>query len=390
MKDRQALFIRNTISSTNDDVAVEYKEIRKELKRPLRIKLGIDPTGPLIHLGHCVLLERLRFLQEEGHEIIIIIGSFTAMIGDPANASAERPKLTPEEVALNYETYREQIGRVLDLTRTQFVFNNSWFDKFNLENTLELMSNITVSQMLQRRDFKERLELGLKLHEIMYPLLQAYDSVAIASDIELGGIDQLFNTQAGRSLQKLYGQRPQLVWYCNIITGTDGVQKMSKSLNNFIAVGDLNMFGKLMSIKDETMFEYIRELLVDLPELIALYKVPQPLEGGNLCHLKRALAHFLTNRYLGQKEADQQRRSFDKAAAIPTIEWKYSKSINLVDIIATLLPNESRSNIRRIVAQGGCRIQNQVVESLSYELSDEQQEILLAVGKFHKVKILFT
>jgi tyrosyl-tRNA synthetase len=390
MKDRQALFIRNTISSTNDDVAVEYKEIRKELKRPLRIKLGIDPTGPLIHLGHCVLLERLRFLQEEGHEIIIIIGSFTAMIGDPANASAERPKLTPEEVALNYETYREQIGRVLDLTRTQFVFNNSWFDKFNLENTLELMSNITVSQMLQRRDFKERLELGLKLHEIMYPLLQAYDSVAIASDIELGGIDQLFNTQAGRSLQKLYGQRPQLVWYCNIITGTDGVQKMSKSLNNFIAVGDLNMFGKLMSIKDETMFEYIRELLVDLPELIALYEVPQPLEGGNLCHLKRALAHFLTNRYLGQKEADQQRRSFDKAAAIPTIEWKYSKSINLVDIIATLLPNESRSNIRRIVAQGGCRIQNQVVESLSYELSDEQQEILLAVGKFHKVKILFT
>jgi tyrosyl-tRNA synthetase len=390
MKDRQALFIRNTISSTNDDVAVEYKEIRKELKRPLRIKLGIDPTGPLIHLGHCVLLERLRFLQEEGHEIIIIIGSFTAMIGDPANASAERPKLTPEEVALNYETYREQIGRVLDLTRTQFVFNNSWFDKFNLENTLELMSNITVSQMLQRRDFKERLELGLKLHEIMYPLLQAYDSVAIASDIELGGIDQLFNTQAGRSLQKLYGQRPQLVWYCNIITGTDGVQKMSKSLNNFIAVGDLNMFGKLMSIKDETMFEYIRELLVDLPELIALYEVPQPLEGGNLCHLKRALAHFLTNRYLGQKEADQQRRSFDKAAATPTIEWKYSKSINLVDIIATLLPNESRSNIRRIVAQGGCRIQNQVVESLSYELSDEQQEILLAVGKFHKVKILFT
>lgn len=389
MKDRKALFTSNTMSATAKDVDQEYQALQEQLKRPLRVKLGIDPTGPVIHLGHCVLLERLKFLQEEGHEIILIIGSFTAMIGDPSNEVAERPRLTATEVVANYETYREQIGRVLDLTKTKFVFNNSWFDKFSLERTLELMSHITVAQLLHRRDFKERLEQGLKMHEMMYPLLQAYDSVAIAADIELGGVDQLLNTKAGRVLQKLYGQKPQLVWCCNIITGVDGVHKMSKSLHNFIAVGDANMFGKLMSLKDETMFEYIRELLVVLSDLVVQYAVPQPLEGSNLCQLKRAFAHFLTTRYLGSQAADHQRNKFDQLAAIPTMPWKYSKSLKVVDLIATLLPQESRANIRRIVAQGGCRIQNQVVKSLFYELADDQQEILLAVGKIHKVKILF-
>jgi tyrosyl-tRNA synthetase len=383
------LFTKNTNSVSSPDLGVEYEEIQRQLNRPLRVKLGIDPTGPILHLGHCVVFERLRFLQDEGHSIIIIIGTFTAMIGDPSDKEAERIKLTREEIEINYKNYREQIGIILDLSKTTFAFNNEWFDKFDLENTLTLMSHVAVAKLLHRRDFKARLEHGLKMHELLYPLLQGYDSVAIKSDIEMGGADQLLNCTMGRSIQRFYGQQPQLVWTCPILTGLDGVDKMGKSLNNYIAINDPQMFSKIMSISDEVMFEYINYLLVTISLLVEQYKLPTPLVGSNLRHLKYALAHFITTRYLGQIEANNQRDMFDKISDIPIIRLPYADTLNIIDIIQLLMPNETRSSIRRIIMQGGCRIEDQVIKSVFYSKhTSKENELNLSVGKTIRVRIL--
>src|SRR5438132_2836270 len=233
--------------------------------RPLRIKLGVDPTSADIHLGHTIVLRKLRDFQEAGHQAVLIIGDFTALIGDPSGRSATRPQLTREEVEKNAETYREQAFKILDQSKTEIVYNGSWLGKLSFEDVIRLNSHVTLQQLLQREDFRDRMksEQPIHAHEIQYPIMQAYDSVMVKADVELGGTDQLFNILLGRDLQKQNGQPPQVVLLTPILEGLDGKQKMSKSLGNYVALNDspVEMFGKLMSISDELMARYYSLLL---------------------------------------------------------------------------------------------------------------------------------
>ena len=252
-------------------------ELVERLKsaRPLRVKAGFDPTAPDLHLGHTVLLNKLRQFQVLGHEVIFLIGDFTGMIGDPTGKNATRPPLTREEVARNAQTYESQVFKVLDRTKTRIEFNSRWMDKMSAADLVRLAAQQTVARMLERDDFEKRYTSGqsIAIHEFLYPLIQGYDSVALQADIELGGTDQKFNLLAGRELQKHYGQAPQVVMTLPLLEGTDGVQKMSKSLGNYIGINEPSdaMFGKLMRISDALMWRYY-ELLSSLstPELRAL------------------------------------------------------------------------------------------------------------------------
>ena len=242
-------------------------ELRQKLSlgRPLRVKLGVDPTSADLHLGHTLVLRKLRQFQDLGHEAILIIGDFTAMIGDPSGRSVTRPQLTHEQVMANAESYRTQAFKVLDPDRTRIVFNGDWFKKMSFAEVIRLNSRVTLQQMLQREDFKERIEKQqpIRAHEIQYPIMQGWDSVEVQADVELGGTDQLFNILVGRDLQKEEGQPQQVVLLMPILEGLDGVQKMSKSLGNYVGVTDSpnDMFGKLMSISDELMARYYPLLL---------------------------------------------------------------------------------------------------------------------------------
>ncbi len=259
---------------------ISEPELREklQLKRPLRVKLGVDPTSPDIHLGHSLVLKKLRQFQDLGHQAVLIIGDFTAMVGDPSGRSVTRPQLTHEQVMENAKSYREQAMKILDHSRTEIVFNGDWFKKMNFQQVIQLNSRVTLQQMLQREDFRERLEKHdpIHAHEIQYPLMQGWDSVMVQADVELGGTDQLFNILVGRDLQKEQGLPQQVVLLLPILEGLDGVKKMSKSLGNHIAVNESpnEMFGKLMSISDEMMARYYslllgRELPADLHPLEA-------------------------------------------------------------------------------------------------------------------------
>ncbi|HIE08625.1 MAG TPA: tyrosine--tRNA ligase, partial [Armatimonadetes bacterium] len=250
---------------------VSAEELRTKLKRargrgqPLRVKYGADPTAPDLHLGHVIPLQKLRLFQELGHKVIFIIGDFTARIGDPSGRSTTRPMLSPEDVERNARTYIEQVGRVLDLSRLEIRRNSEWLDPLGLDDLLRLCAKYTVARMIERDDFRRRLEEGkpIGVHEILYPLLQAYDSVVVEADVEVGGSDQLFNFIVGREIQRSYGQEPQVALTIPILPGTDGVQKMSKSLGNYIGISEppLEMFGKVMGLSDELMRQYARLLL---------------------------------------------------------------------------------------------------------------------------------
>ena len=246
---------------------ISEAELRAKLSlgRPLRVKLGVDPTSPDLHLGHTMVLRKLRQFQDLGHEAILIIGDFTAMIGDPSGRSITRPQLTHEQVLAHAESYRTQAFKVLDPARTRTVFNGDWFKKMSFADVIRLNSRVTLQQMLQREDFRERVEKGQPIgaHEIQYPIMQGWDSVQVQADVELGGTDQLFNILVGRDLQKEEGQPQQVVLLLPILEGLDGTQKMSKSLGNYVGVADSpnDMFGKLMSISDELMARYYPLLL---------------------------------------------------------------------------------------------------------------------------------
>src|SRR4051812_17981328 len=252
---------------------IREEDLRAKLERsaktgrPLRVKLGADPTAPDIHLGHTVVIRKLRHFQELGHTVIFLIGDFTGLIGDPSGKSATRPQLTREEIGANAETYKRQIFKLLDPERTEIRFNSEWMDKLGSDGFIRLASHVTVKQILERDDFQKRLaeERPVALHELLYPLTQAYDSVALEADVELGGTDQKFNLLMGRNLQREYGQEPQVALITPLLEGTDGVQKMSKSLGNYVGIDESpsEMFGKLMSISDELMWRYY-ELLTDL------------------------------------------------------------------------------------------------------------------------------
>ena len=303
------------------------RELLEKLRlgRPLRIKLGVDPTAPDIHFGHTVALEKLRQFQLLGHQAVLLIGDFTATIGDPSGRSATRPPLTRDEVLKNAETYTDQAFKILDKSKTEIVYNGDWFRKMSYEEILKLNSRVTLQQMLQREDFRNRIEAGqeVRLHELQYPIMQGWDSVEIRADVELGGTDQLFNILVGRDLQKEEGQPQQVVMVLPLLEGLDGVRKMSKSYGNYIGVSDppQEMFGKLMSVSDELMDRYY---------LLLLGEARDP--NGHPMDAKKSLAEKLTARYHG-----------DEAGVAARADWdtRFSKK----DLAAAELPEISISDL---------------------------------------------
>ena len=338
---------------------ISREELTKKLSagRPLRVKLGVDPTAPDIHFGHTVGLQKLRQFQDLGHEGILIIGDFTAMIGDPSGRSVTRPQLTHDEVMANAKTYQEQAFKVLDRAKTEVVFNGEWFKKMTFTDVIRLNSRVTLQQMLQREDFRERMDKAqpIRAHEVQYPIMQGWDSVVIKADVELGGTDQLFNIMVGRDLQKEERQEPQVAMMLPILEGLDGRQKMSKSLGNAIGVSEApsDIFGKVMSISDELMARWYDQLLGR-----ELCKEEHPMAA------KKELARALVERFHSVAEAGHALEEFEKRfsgrdlenAELPT----FVPAVSPVDVITASVEayaqcfgqTKSRGDVRRLVVQG--------------------------------------
>jgi tyrosyl-tRNA synthetase len=356
---------RGTAQITSEAELLE----KLRLKRPLRVKLGVDPTAPDIHLGHTVVLQKLRQFQDLGHLGILIIGDFTTMIGDPSGRSATRPQLTHDVVMANAETYRRQAFKVLDPARTQIVFNGEWFELMHYEQVLRLNSRVTLQQMLQREDFRARLDSGspVSLHELQYPLLQGWDSVMVQADVELGGTDQLFNILVGRDLQKEEGLPPQVAMLLPVLEGLDGHQKMSKSLGNYIGVTEApgEMFGKVMSISDTLMERYYVMLLgEDFPAAI------HPMEA------KKSLAARIVARYHSEEAAAAARADFEQRFSQRDLEKSDLPTVKLPDLGADILTIiiasyqqafgqvKSRGEARRLVDGGSIQWQGEKVSDV--------------------------
>ncbi|MDQ2918993.1 MAG: tyrosine--tRNA ligase [Verrucomicrobiota bacterium] len=340
---------------------VSENELREKLSlgRPLRIKLGVDPTSADLHLGHAVVLRKLRQFQDLGHEAVLIIGDFTAMIGDPSGRSVSRPQLTREQVLANAESYRAQAFKILDPDRTQLVNNGDWLAKMNFEEVIRLNSLVTLQQMLQREDFRERIEQQhpIHAHEIQYPIMQGWDSVMIKADVELGGTDQLFNNLVGRDLQKHRGLPPQVVFLLPILEGLDGVKKMSKSLGNYVGINEsaTEMFGKLMSISDELMAKYYPLLLGR-----ELSREAHPLQA------KKDLAAETVRTYHSTSAAekvleDWNARFSEKRLADAELPFFHSETADAVTVIAAAYSSafsvtKSRTEARRLIEQGSVQL----------------------------------
>ena len=364
---------------------------------PLIIKYGADPTAPDIHVGHTVVIRKLKAFQELGHIAVFLIGDFTGMIGDPSGKSATRPMLTREEILANAETYKKQIFKILDEERTDIRFNSEWMEKFGAADFVKLTSRVTIKQILERDDFDKRLkeEKPIALHELLYPLVQGFDSVALSSDVELGGTDQKFNLLMGRNLQREYNQEPQVVITTPLLKGLDGVQKMSKSLNNYIGIDEApqEMFGKVMSISDALMWEYY-ELLTDLSvdEIGALrLKCESGAENPRnvKVHLAKQIIKDFHSNQAAQEAEEEFNRRFVKKEIPDEIEQKTLSGVNwnLAELLAETSLAASKGEARRLIEQGGVKINGEKVSSAKAEI-DLKEEILLQVGKrkFLKVK----
>lgn len=368
--------------------------------RPLRIKLGMDPTAPDIHLGHTVVLNKLRQFQEAGHHVLFLVGDFTAMIGDPTGKSATRPPLLPEEILQNAKTYQEQAFKILDPERTEVMYNSHWMNKLTAVDLIKLASTETVARMLERDDFNKRYTSNqpIAIHEFLYPLLQGYDSVVMKADIELGGTDQKFNLLMGRELQKHFGQRPQLVMTMPLLEGLDGVKKMSKSLGNYIGIMDKpdEMFGKVMSISDELMWRYF-ELLSAL-SITEIEKIKQDVtQGKNPRDVKFILAQELVARFYSKMVAEAAQQTFvDRFRHHELPDDLVEMELTTVEDglgIAYILKRAnlvtSTGDALRMIQQGAVRIDGERVENGKLEIPVNESH-LFQVGrrKFAKVKIV--
>jgi tyrosyl-tRNA synthetase len=355
--------------------------------RPLRVKLGVDPTSADIHLGHTVVLRKLRDFQELGHQAILIIGDFTALIGDPSGRSVTRPTITRDEVERNAETYREQAFKILDQKRTEIVFNGSWLGKLSFEDVIRLNSEVTLQQLLQRDDFRARMksEQPIHAHEIQYPIMQAYDSVMVKADVELGGTDQLFNILLGRDLQRQNGQPQQIVLLTPILEGLDGKQKMSKSLGNYVALNDppAEMFGKLMSISDELMARYYLLLLSrELP------KTKHPLEAKK--ELAAEIVATYHSRDAANKAQDEWTRRFsEKRLSETELPILPSQADDLVTIVvngfAACGITKSRTEASRLIKQGSVQLDGAKLRNPTEQINLSANQIL-RLDKTHAVR----
>lgn len=376
-------------------------ELLEKLKtgKPLKIKAGFDPTAPDLHLGHTVLINKLRLFQQLGHEVIFLIGDFTGMIGDPSGKNVTRKPLTKEQVLANAETYKAQVFKILDPSKTTVAFNSTWMDKLGAAGMLKLASRQTVARMMERDDFKKRYANGqaIAIHEFMYPLVQGWDSVALEADVELGGTDQKFNLLMGRELQKSEGQRPQTVMMTPLLEGLDGVQKMSKSLGNYIGITDspADMFGKIMSISDELMWRYYELLSFKSIELIEGYKI-DIANGKNPRDVKIYLAKELIARFHNEAAAESAHQEFinrfQKGAIPDDMPELDVKTENGEIAIANLLKEAglvaSTSEAYRMIKQGAAKIDGEKITDKSLTIASGTQAVYqVGKRKFARVTI---
>ena len=381
---------------------VTEEELMEKLKenRPLRVKLGVDPSRPDLHLGHLVVLRKLREFQDMGHTVVLIIGDFTARIGDPSGRSQIRPMLSAEEVKENAKTYSEQAFKVLDEEKTELRYNSEWLETLNFEDVIRLTAKFTVARMIERDDFAKRLKAGepLSVSELLYPIAQAYDSVMINADVELGGTDQLFNLLVGRKLQQDFGQKPQIVMTMPLIEGTDGHLKMSKSYDNYIAFNDQpdEMYGKLMSIPDDLILKYMR-LLTDISdEEIEEYRIKMEGKEINPRDVKMKLAREIVSFFYGETEAEKAQENFIRVfreRKLPREMQEITVNVSKKSIVDLLFESKivsSRSEAKRLITQGGVRINGEKIIDPFAEL-EIKNGMVLQVGKrrFFKIKKKF-
>lgn len=372
-------------------------ELLEKLKEgtPLRIKLGMDPTAPHIHLGHTVVLSKLRQFQDLGHHAILIIGDFTARIGDPTGKSKTRPPLSEEEIAFNTKTYFDQVKKILDPTKLTVRYNSEWLDLLTAKDITRLCAQVTLSRIIERDDFTNRMKsnLPISFHELLYPLFQGYDSVVLESDVELGGTDQTFNVLMGRYLQEQFGFKPQVVITTPLLEGLDGVQKMSKSLNNAIGLTEPadQAYGKLMSISDELMWNYATLLLHTSPEDIATHKKAIQEKKEHPMDLKKQFAHDIVQKFWSKDEADHAQKSFE--ALFQQRDYSQAKEVSIahgargiIDILKELSAVPSSSEARRLITAGAVHVNNETVTDFKAEIKITSG-MVIKVGKHRIYKI---
>ncbi len=400
-KDKQLLEIQR---GTEEILVEEEFTKRFYQKKPLKIKVGFDPTAPDLHLGHTVIINKMRQFQEFGHEVIFLIGDFTGMIGDPSGVNETRPVLTREQIDENAATYEKQIFKILDKDLTRIEFNSSWMQQVNSSKLIEIASKYTVARMLERDDFKHRFKTGnpISIHELLYPLVQAYDSVALEVDVELGGTDQKFNLLVGRHLQKLYGQPPQTAITLPLLEGLDGVKKMSKTANNYIALTDSpkDMLGKIMSISDELMWRYFELLSArSLDEIGLLQK--QVKKGKNPRDIKFLLAEEIVERFHGKQSSADAKASFlrqfqqgQMPEEIKSVSINYSEVesepgiVNMAKVLYLANLVTSVSEGHRAIKAGSVRLQGEKIERSQLQM-DANSRHVLSFGKHRFAKVEF-
>ena len=395
-----SLLRKGTVDCVPEDELKRKLERSQRTGKPLRVKAGFDPTAPDIHLGHTVLIRKMRHFQQLGHQVIFLIGSFTGMIGDPSGRSGTRPPLTREQIDENAETYKQQIFKLLDADRTEIRFNGEWFSRFGSDDFVKLAATATVAQLLERDDFSKRFQsqIPISLHELLYPLVQGYDSVALEADVELGGTDQKFNLLMARQVQQAYGvKEPQLIMTTPLLEGLDGVQKMSKSLENYIGITESpsEIFGKVMSISDDLMWRYY-ELLTDLaPAEIAQLKQAAATGDRHPRDLKAELGRRIVADFHSQAEAQQASDEFDRTfrehqipSNIQTVE-KAIGGVKLVKLLASEGLAASVSDAQRLMGQGSVRLDGERVSDVTCEIGGTASEVLIQVGKRKFLRLVF-
>ena len=385
------------VFARGSDEIIPLDELKAKLKKgkPLKIKAGFDPTAPDLHLGHTVLINKLKQLQDLGHEILFLIGDFTAMIGDPTGKSATRPPLSDEQIQENSKTYQDQVFKILDKNKTQVVFNSHWMKKLTSADMIKLASQQTVARMLERDDFSKRYKSGqgISIHEFLYPLVQGYDSVALEADVELGGTDQKFNLLMGRELQKNNNQEPQIILTMPILEGLDGVQKMSKSLNNYIAIDDSpdEMFGKIMSISDDLMWRYLELLSFESMETIELWKTEVD-QGENPRNIKFRLANEIITRFHSEEDAKVANQNFIDRFAKNQIpdemdEYQFESGIKIGNLLKDANLVDSTSEAFRMIKQGAVKIDGEKVADKDMDLPSGTAVYQVGKRKFARITL---
>ena len=399
IEEQLELIERGAVDIISRDELIKKLKKSEETGVPLKVKAGFDPTAPDLHLGHTVLLQKLKHFQDLGHDIFFLIGDFTGMIGDPTGKSETRKALTVEQVAQNAESYKEQVFKILDPQKTKVVFNSTWLGKLTSIDMIRLASELTVARMLEREDFRTRFDTGkpISIHEFLYPLIQGYDSVAMHADVELGGTDQLFNVLMGRDLQRSRGQEPQVVLTMPLLEGLDGVNKMSKSLGNYIGITESadNIYGKVLSVSDDLMFRYFA-LLSDLSNN-EIAELKMQVESGEVHpkEAKKQLARELTARFHSQELAMAAEENFEKVFQkggvpddLPVFHCSLTEPIALPQLLVDAGLVNSTSDGRRMVQQGAVSIDGEKIIEINTPISPTG-EILVKVGKRRFCKVIF-